>query len=88
MEGTTEGTAEGTGEGSACPACGAPRAPADQTCQACGEPLSYRAGEPGAPCAVCGLEIGAYRETCPGCGETGYPALRPRRGKGWKGAED
>jgi ribosomal protein L40E len=36
---------------------------------------------------VCGAEIGAYAETCKECGETGYPALRPRRGRKWKGSE-
>lgn len=70
-----------------CPTCGAAVAPADQTCQKCGEPLSHAPAEPGVACAVCGAEMNAYTETCPSCGETGYPALRPRRGKGWKGAE-
>lgn len=69
-----------------CPECGRPVGPADQTCQKCGKPLPYEPGEGGVPCAVCGAEIEAYTETCPACGETGYPALRPRRGKGWKGA--
>ncbi len=70
-----------------CPECGEAVGLADQTCQKCGHPLSYEPGEGGAHCAVCGAAIGAYVETCPACGETGYPALRPRRGKKWKGSE-
>ncbi|MGH7540606.1 MAG: double zinc ribbon domain-containing protein, partial [Gemmatimonadota bacterium] len=70
-----------------CPACGAPVGAADQTCQKCGEPLSFAPAQQGVACAVCGAAIGAYAETCPACGETGYPALRPRKGKGWKGSE-
>lgn len=70
-----------------CPECGSAVGPADQTCQACGAPLPYEPGQGAVPCAVCGSEITAYTETCPSCGESGYPALRPRRGKGWKGAE-
>ena len=69
-----------------CPECGTSIAPADQTCQKCGKAVSYEPGESDVSCAVCGAEIAAYTETCPSCGETGYPALRPRRGKGWKGA--
>ena len=70
-----------------CPECGEAVGAADQTCQKCGEPLSYKPDEVGVHCAVCGAEIGAYSETCSGCGETGYPALRPRRGKKWKGSK-
>lgn len=69
-----------------CPSCGAALEAGDQTCQACGEALSYRADEDDVPCRVCGAEITALTETCPGCGESGYPALRPRRGKGFKGS--
>jgi primosomal protein N' len=69
-----------------CPECSEPVGVADQTCQKCGHALSYRPDEVGVHCAVCGQEIGAYTETCPGCGETGYPALRPRRGRKWKGS--
>lgn len=69
-----------------CPRCGAELAATDQTCQKCGKPLSYEPGEADVRCAVCEAVIDAYRETCPECGETGYPALRPRKGKGWKGA--
>jgi LSD1 subclass zinc finger protein len=60
----------------------------DQTCQACGKALSYEAGEGHVGCAVCGADIGAYAETCPECGETGYPALRPRKGRKFKGSPD
>lgn len=70
-----------------CPGCGEEVGSTDQTCQACGKPLSYGPAEPEVACAVCGATIDAYLETCPSCGETGYPALRPRKGKGWKGAE-
>lgn len=70
-----------------CPECGEPVGPTDQTCQKCGKPLSYRPAEQGTHCAVCDAEIGAYAETCPHCGETGYPALRPRRGRKWKGSK-
>lgn len=70
-----------------CPTCGETVGRADQTCQTCGQPLSYEPGQPEVSCAVCGAEIDAYADTCPRCGETGYPALRPRRGKGWKGAD-
>ncbi|MFQ5747373.1 MAG: zinc ribbon domain-containing protein [Gemmatimonadota bacterium] len=73
---------------STCPACGGAMGPYDQTCQKCGEPLSYAADETGAGCSVCGAEISAYTETCPSCGEIGYPALRPRKGKGFKGAPE
>lgn len=69
-----------------CPECSEPVGVADQTCQTCGHALSFRPDEVGVHCAVCGQEIGAYTETCPGCGETGYPALRPRRGRKWKGS--
>jgi predicted amidophosphoribosyltransferase len=69
-----------------CPECGEPVGPAEQTCQKCGHPLSYAPAEKGAHCAVCDAGIGAYTETCPHCGETGYPALRPRRGRKWKGS--
>lgn len=69
-----------------CPACGTQLPRADQTCAKCGTALSYEPAEAAVQCAVCGEAIDAYTETCPGCGETGYPALRPRRGKGWLGA--
>lgn len=69
-----------------CPECGDPVGRADQTCQKCGAPLSFAPDETGVHCAVCGDAIGAYTETCPACGETGYPALRPRRGRKWKGS--
>ena len=70
-----------------CPSCGAELGAADQTCRKCGAALSYAPAESEVACAVCGAEIGAYTESCPECGETGYPALRPRRGKGWKGSK-
>lgn len=69
-----------------CPQCGNELGAFDQTCQKCGKALSYDANESAVGCAVCGATITAYAETCPECGETGYPALRPRRGKGFKGA--
>ena len=69
-----------------CPECETELGPYDQTCQKCGRPVSYLADESNVGCAVCGASITAYAETCPECGETGYPALRPRRGKGFKGA--
>ena len=69
-----------------CPACGHDLGRYDQTCQKCGKPLSYEPAEPAVGCSVCGERIGAYTETCPACGETGYPALRPRKGKGFKGS--
>ncbi len=71
---------------SECPKCGSRLKTGDQTCQKCGTPLSYDPAEAGVHCTVCDAEIGAYTETCPNCGETGYPALRPRKGKGWKGS--
>ncbi len=70
-----------------CPKCGVAVGFADQTCQKCGDPLSFKPAESGVACAVCGAAIGAYTETCPECGETGYPALRPRRGRKWKGSK-
>lgn len=70
----------------ACPACSSPLRPGDQTCQKCGQPLSYGVDEHGVACTVCGAEISAYTETCPSCGERGFPALRPRKGKGFKGS--
>lgn len=69
-----------------CPACGTRIGPADQTCQGCGEPLSFSPARDGVPCGACQALIPAYLQTCPACGEEGYPALRPRRGKGWKGS--
>lgn len=69
-----------------CPDCGDPIGLSDQTCQKCGVPLSFIPDEVGVHCAVCGMEIGAYTEQCPACGESGYPALRPRRGRKWKGS--
>ncbi|MFQ5890617.1 MAG: zinc ribbon domain-containing protein [Gemmatimonadota bacterium] len=69
-----------------CPACETPLKPGEQTCQKCGKPLPYDFDETGVVCTVCGAEITAYTETCPACGETGYPALRPRKGKGFKGS--
>lgn len=71
-----------------CTECGANLARGEQTCPRCGTPLSHMPAEAAVGCAVCGAAIDAYIETCPGCGETGYPALRPRRGKGWLGAPD
>jgi predicted nucleic acid-binding Zn ribbon protein len=73
---------------SECPACGAAVGPNDQTCQKCGRDLSWTPDEEGVACAVCGTPIRAYTLTCPSCGETGYPALRPRKGKGFKGSPD
>ncbi len=71
-----------------CPACGVAAGPNDQTCQKCGAALAWAADEPGVGCAVCGQPISAYTLTCPRCGETGYPALRPRKGKGFRGSPD
>ena len=68
-----------------CPKCGAETSPGDQTCQSCGKPLSLPPGAEGVPCQLCGTLMNAYTLTCPDCGEGGYPALRPRKGKGWKG---
>ncbi len=73
---------------SQCPACGHELGPYDQTCQKCGTALSYDANEARVGCAVCGADISAHTETCPECGEDGYPALRPRKGKGFKGSPD
>lgn len=73
---------------SSCPDCGADVPRGEQTCPDCGEPLSFEPGEPGVPCRVCGAEITAYTETCPECGESGYPALRPRKGKHFKGSPE
>jgi primosomal protein N' len=70
-----------------CPECGAEVGIADQTCQKCGHALSYQPDEVGVHCAVCGSEIGAYTQKCPECGESGYPALRPRKGRKWKGSK-
>ena len=70
-----------------CPECGESLGDTDQTCQKCGHPVSYAPDEVGVHCAVCGAEIGAYTQKCPSCGEAGYPALRPRRGRKWKGSE-
>lgn len=69
-----------------CPSCDARLQPGEQTCQECGAPLSYEPGEADVVCRVCDEEIGAFAETCPACGERGYPALRPRTGKGFRGA--
>ena len=69
-----------------CPECGNEIGASDQTCQKCGQALSFVSDQTDVGCVVCGASITAYTETCPGCGETGYPALRPRRGKGFKGA--
>lgn len=71
-----------------CQSCGTELRPGDQTCAKCGTAISYEPAEAGVVCLVCGEAIDAYVETCPSCGETGYPALRPRRGKGWLGAGD
>lgn len=71
-----------------CPECDADVPRGEQTCDACGEPLPYRPGEEGVACRVCGAEIGAYTETCPDCGESGYPALRPRKGGHFEGAPE
>lgn len=71
-----------------CPSCDARLPPGEQTCQECGAPLSYDPGEGGVVCRVCGDEIDAFAETCPSCGERGYPALRPRKGKGFEGAPE
>lgn len=71
-----------------CPDCGAEIPTGEQTCPACGEPLSYSSGEAEVACRVCGAEITAYTERCPECGETGYPALRPRKGEHFKGSPE
>ncbi len=73
---------------STCPECGNELGQFDQTCQKCGLALSYDAGEEHVGCAVCGADISANTETCPECGETGYPALRPRKGRKFKGSPD
>lgn len=73
---------------STCPECGTSLGEFDQTCQKCGKALSYEAGEGHVGCSVCGADIGAYTEKCPECGETGYPALRPRKGRKFKGSPD
>ena len=73
---------------SECPECGHELGAYDQTCQKCGRALPYDAGEEHVGCAVCGADIGAYTEACPNCGETGYPALRPRKGRKFKGSPD
>jgi primosomal protein N' len=73
---------------SVCPECGTELGPYDQTCQKCGKALSYEVNEGHVGCAVCGADISAYTETCPECGEDGYPALRPRRGKKFKGSPE
>jgi TrmH family RNA methyltransferase len=39
-------------------------------------------------CAVCGASIQGFDLECPECGETGYPALRPRKGEGFKGSPE
>ncbi len=72
----------------ACPSCGTEREFGNQTCQKCGTPLPYAPSEAAVGCVVCAAPIDAYTETCPECGETGYPALRPRRGKGWQGSPE
>jgi ribosomal protein L40E len=69
-----------------CPECGASLQPRDQTCQKCGHPLSFEVDEADVPCGACDAPIGVRTETCPSCGENGYPALRPRRSKGFKGS--
>lgn len=69
-----------------CPECGNELGAFDQTCQKCGKALSYASNQADVGCAVCGAAITSFTERCPECGETGYPALRPRRGKGYKGA--
>lgn len=71
-----------------CTECGAELPREDQTCAKCGTAFSYEPAEAAVGCAVCEAVIDAYVETCPACGETGYPALRPRRGKRWLGAPD
>lgn len=75
-------------ESRTCPACEAEVPGGEQTCNACGEPLPYAPDEDAVACRVCGAEITAYTETCPACGETGYPALRPRKGGHFEGAPD
>ena len=82
----TEVRSERVTKVSICPECGAEMGEFDQTCQKCGKALSYEAGEGHVGCTVCGADIGAYTETCPECGETGYPALRPRKGRKFKGS--
>lgn len=37
-------------------------------------------------CEICDRPMPIMAETCPACGATGYPALRPRRGKKWQGS--
>lgn len=71
---------------SACPECGNQIGAYDQTCQKCGKALSYGVDEADVDCAVCGAAISAYTESCPKCGESGYPALRPRKGRKFKGS--
>lgn len=72
----------------ACPSCDAEVPRGEQTCNACGEPLPYGPNEEAVACRVCGAEISAYTETCPECGESGYPALRPRKGRHFEGAPE
>ncbi|MDT8436601.1 MAG: zinc ribbon domain-containing protein [Gemmatimonadota bacterium] len=74
-----------------CPTCSTPLGPRDQTCQKCGTPVSWDLDPDHgavASCGVCGTSMRAMELTCPSCGETGYPALRPRKGKGFKGSPE
>lgn len=71
-----------------CPSCDAEVPRGEQTCNECGEPLPYAPDEASVACRVCGAEITAYTERCPECGETGYPALRPRKGGHFEGAPE
>lgn len=71
---------------SSCPECDTDIPRGEQTCPDCGEPVSYEPGEEGVACRVCGEEITAYTESCPACGESGYPALRPRKGGHFQGS--
>lgn len=71
-----------------CPECGTSMGPYDQTCQKCGKAFSYDSDEAAVGCSVCGAAISAFTVECPECGETGYPALRPRKGKGFKGSPE
>lgn len=75
-----------------CPKCDASLDALQTRCGECGHVLPEsqdRRSQPESPqCGVCSAAIALMTQTCPACGATGYPALRPRRGRKSLGSPD
>ena len=75
-----------------CPKCNAQLERLAVKCR-CGHEMpeaeGIRCSDPDAPaCGVCGEQIQLMDQRCGHCGATGYPAMRPRKGRNSQGAPE